>query len=92
MDLYKGFSQSLQTAATEFQKLREPKVTKLKRGYSSNMPGCVSVMAKRHPGQHIGMLPVQLGSHPAGKRSHLEQAWLKVEYYLGLTPKSEQSF
>ena len=31
-----GFSCSLQVAATEFQKLREPKVAKLKRGYSSD--------------------------------------------------------
>ena len=36
-DLYKeGFSQSLQAAATEFKKLREPKVAKFKGGYSSD--------------------------------------------------------
>ena len=36
-DFYEeGFSQSPQVAATEFWKLREPKVAKLKGGYSSN--------------------------------------------------------
>ena len=36
-DLYEeGFSWSLQVAATKFQKLREPKVAKLKEGYSSD--------------------------------------------------------
>ena len=36
-DLYKeGFSYSLQAAATEFHKLREPKVAKLKGDYSSD--------------------------------------------------------
>ena len=34
--LEEGFSHSLQVAATEFRKLREPKVAKLKRGYSSD--------------------------------------------------------
>ena len=37
-DLYEeGFSHSLQAAATEFKKLREPKVAKFKRGYSSDV-------------------------------------------------------
>ena len=36
-DLFEeGFSHSLQAAATEFRILREPKVAKLKGGYSSN--------------------------------------------------------
>ena len=36
-DLYEeGFSHSLQVAATEFGKLRKPKVAKLKGGYSSD--------------------------------------------------------
>ena len=35
MDLFEeGFSCSLQVVATEFRKLREPKVTKFKGGYS----------------------------------------------------------
>ena len=37
-DLFEeGFSCSLQAVATEFQKLREPKVATLKGGYSSNV-------------------------------------------------------
>ena len=32
----KGFSHSLQAAATEFKKLCEPKVAKFKGGFSSN--------------------------------------------------------
>ena len=34
--LQEGFGHSLQAAATEFKKLREPKVAKLKGGYSSD--------------------------------------------------------
>ena len=92
-DLYKeGFSQSLQAAATEFKKLREPKLAKFKRGYSSDASLVFQSWLKdiwvytieHHLSQWEAIQPV--------KDYTSEQARSEVEYYLGLTPKEEQSF
>ena len=49
-------------------------------------------MAERHLGLWIGMSPVQWEAIQLVKNYTSEHAWFKVEYYLGLTPESEQSF
>ena len=92
-DLYEeGFSQSLQAAATEFKKLREPKVAKFKGGYSSDASLVFQSWLK-----DIGVYTIE---HRLSQREAIqlvkdytsEQARSEVEYYLGLTPKQEQSF
>ena len=71
-DLYKeGFSHSLQAAATEFKKLREPKVAKFKGGYSSDASLVYQSWLKDiwvYTMEHCLSLA---GSHPAGERLHL---------------------
>ena len=50
-------------------------------------------MAERYLGLHLRMLPVPVGSNPAGERiTPPSKARSEVEYYLGLSPKEEQSF
>ena len=49
-------------------------------------------MAKRYLGLHSGMSPVPVGSIQLVKDYTLGHAWLKVECYMGLTPKSEKFF
>ena len=49
-------------------------------------------MAQRHTDVCITMLPFPERSHPAGQVFHLRACRLEMEYYLGLTPESEQSF
>ena len=92
-DLFEdGFSHSLQVAATEFQKLREPKVAKLKGGYSSDANLVFQTWLKDI---WVYVLEHHLSQWDAiqlVKDYTSEHAQLKVEYYLGMTPKSEQSF
>ena len=92
-DLYEeGFSDSLQAAAMEFHKLREPKVAKLKGGYSSDaslvyrswLKDIWVYVLEHHLSQWEA---IQLVKDYTSKH-----AWFEVEYYLGLTPKCEQSF
>ena len=92
-DLYEeGFSHSLQVAATEFRKLREPKVAKFKGGFSSNASLvfqswlkdiCICVLEHCLSQQEA----IQLVKDYTSK-----QAKSEIEYYLGLTPESEHSF
>ena len=92
-DLFEeGFSCSLQVATTEFRKLQELKVAKLKGGYSSDASLVylswlkdIQVYGMEHhlfQGEAIQLVKDYTSEH----------AQLKVEYYLGLTPESEQSF
>ena len=92
-DLYEeGFSQSLQAAATEFKKLREPKVAKFKGGYSSDASLVFQSWLKDI---RVYTMVCHLSQQEAiqlVKDYTSEQARSEVEYYLGLTPKEEQSF
>ena len=49
-------------------------------------------MAEGYLGLHHRMSPVPVGSHQLVKDYTSEQVRSEVEYYLGLTPKEEQSF
>ena len=87
-----GFSHSLQAAATEFKKIHELKVAKFKGGYSSN-----ASLVYQSWLRDIGVYTLEhcLSQQEAiqlMKDYSSEQARSKVEYYLGLTPKEEQSF
>ena len=92
-DLFEeGFSQSLQAAATEFKKLCEPKVAKFKGGYSSNASLVFQSWLK-----DIWVYTIECGMSQweaiqLVKDYTSEQARSEVEYYLGFTPKQEQSF
>ena len=92
-DLYEeGFSHSLQAAATEFKKLHEPKVAKFKGGYSSDASLAYQSWLKDI---HVYTIEHHLSQWEAiqlVKDYTSEQARSEVEYYLGLTPKEEQSF
>ena len=78
--------------ATEFRKLREPKVAKLKGGCSSDaslvfqswLKDIQMYVLECHLSQWKGIQLVK------GYTS--EYAWLKIEYFLGLTSKRKQSF
>ena len=92
-DLFEeGFSRSLQAAATEFKKLREPKVAKFIGGYSSDASLIFQSWLKD--------IRVYTFEHHLSQREAIqlvkdytsEQARSEVEYYLGLTPEEEQSF
>ena len=92
-DLYEeGFSQSLQAAATEFKKLREPKVAKFKGGYSSDASLVFQSWLKDIRVYTIEHHLSQQEAIQLVKDYTSEQARSEVEYYLGLTPKEEQSF
>ena len=92
-DLFEeGFSHSLQAAATEFKKLHEPKVAKFKGGYSFDASLAYQSWLKdiwvytiEHHLSHWEAIQL-------AKDYTSEQARSEVEYYLGLTPKEEQSF
>ena len=92
-DLYEeSFSHSLQVAATKFRKLREPKVAKFKGGYSSDASLVFQSWLKD---TRVYVLECHLSQWEAiqlVKEYTSEQAQSEVEYYLGLTPKGEQSF
>ena len=92
-DLYEeGFSRSLQAAATEFKKLREPKVAKFKGGYSSDASLVFQSWLKDI---WVYTMECHLSQQEAiqlVKDYTSEQARSEVEYYLGLTPEEEQSF
>ena len=78
--------------ATEFRKLQELKVAKLKGGYSSDTSLVHQSWLKDI---QVYVMECHLSQWEAiqlVKDYTLEHAQLKVEYYLGLTPKSEQSF
>ena len=93
-DLYEeGFSHSLQETATKFKKLRGPKMAKFQGGYSSNasMAICQSWLKDIQ----VYTIECHLSQWEAiqlVKDSTSKQARSEVEYYLGLTPKEEQSF
>ena len=92
-DLYEeGFSCSHQAATTEFRKLKEPKVAKLKWGYSSN---AILLYLSWLKNIQVHIMECHLSLWEAiqmVKDCTSEHAQLEVEYYLGLTPNSEQSF
>ena len=92
-DLFEeGFSQSLQAAAMEFRKLREPKVAKLKGGYSSNASLVYQLWLKDI---WVYVLEHHLSQWEAiqlVKDYTSEHAQLTTEYYLGLTPQNKQFF
>ena len=91
-DLYEeGFSHSLQAAATEFRKLREPKVAKFK-GYSSNASLVFQSWLKDFQLYVLEHCLSQQEAIQLVKDYTSKQAQSEVEYYLSLTPKSEQSF
>ena len=92
-DLFEeGFSRSLQAAATEFKKLREPKVAKFKGGYSSDASLIFQSWLKDIRVYTIERRLSQWEAIQLVKDYTSEQARSEVEYYLGLTPKEEQSF
>ena len=92
-DLFEeGFSHSLQAAATEFKKLCEPKVAKFKGGYSSNASLAYQSWLKDIWVYTIEHCLSQWEAIQLVKDYTSEQARSEVEYYLGLTPKEEQSF
>ena len=78
-------------AATEFKKLQEPKVAKLKGGYSSDASLVFHLWLKDIL---VYVLECHLSQQEAIQlvKDHTsEHAWLEVEYYLGLTPESKLS-
>ena len=81
MDLFEeGFNCSLQLAVTEFRKLREPKVAKLKEGYSSDDSLVYQSWLKAiwvYILEHSHWEVIQLV-----KDYTSWHAWLEVEYYL----------
>ena len=87
-----AFSCSLQAAAKQFRKLRDPKVAKLKGGYSSDailvfllwLKDIWMYVLEHHLSQQEAIQLVK-GYTP-------KHAWLDVEYYLGMTLESGQSF
>ena len=92
-DLFEeGFSQSLQAAATKFKKLREPKVAKFKGRYSSDASLVFQSWLKDIWVYTIECHLSQQETIQLVKDYTSEQARSEVEYYLGLTPKQEQSF
>ena len=79
-------------AATEFRKLQEPKVAKFKGGYSSNASLVFQSWLKDI---QVYVFECHLSKWEAIQLVTdytSEQAQSEVNYYLGLTPKSEQSF
>ena len=92
-DLYEeGFSQSLQAVATEFKKLREPKVAKFKGGYSSDANLVFQSWLKDIWVYTIECCLSQQEAIQLVKDYTSKQARSEVQYYLGLTAKEEQSF
>ena len=87
-----GFSCSVQAAATKFKKLQELKLAKFKGGYSSDASLVYQSWLK---GIKVYVLECCLSQWEAiqlVKDYTSEQARSEAEYYLGLTPKDEQSF
>ena len=92
-DLFEeGFSRSLQVAATDFKKLREPKVAKFKGSYSSDASLIFQSWLKDIWVYTIECRLSQWEAIQLVKDYTSEQARSEVEYYLGLTPEEEQSF
>ena len=92
-DLFEeSFSRSLQAAATEFKKLREPKLAKFKGGYSSDASLVFQSWLKDIQVYTMERCLSQREAIQLVKDYTSEQARSEVEYYLGLTPEEEQSF
>ena len=92
-ELYEeGFSHSLQAAATDFKKLHKPKVAKFKGCYSSNARLVYQSWLKDIQVYTIEPHLFQWETIQLVKDYISEEARSEVEYYLGLTPKEEQSF
>ena len=92
-DLYEeGFSWTLQAAATESRKLQKPKVAKFKGGYSSDASLVFQSWLKDIQVYTIECSLSQWEAIQLVKDYTSKQARSEVEYYLGLTPKEEQSF
>ena len=92
-DLFEeGFGHSLQVAATELKKLWECKLAKLKGGYSSDTSLVFQSWLQDIWVYVIECHLSQLEAIQLVKDYTSKHAWLKVENYLGLSPKSEQSF
>ena len=77
---------------TEFKKLHEPKMVKFKGGYSSNASLVYQSWLKDIQVYTIECCLSQWEAIQLVKDYTSEQARSEVEYYLGLTPKEEQSF
>ena len=82
----------MQEAATEFKKLRELKVAKFKGGYSSDVSLVFLSWLKDIQVYVLEHCVSQQEAIQLVKDYTLEKARREVEYYLGLTPKDEQSF
>ena len=92
-DLFQeGFGHSLYVAGTEFKMLREPTVAKLKRGYSPNASLVFQSWLKDIWMYVLACHLSQWEAIQLVKEDISEHAWLEVEYYLSLIPKSKQSF
>ena len=92
-DLFEeDFSRSLQAAATVLKKLCEPKVAKFKGGYSFDASLIFQSWLKDIRVYTIEHRLSQRKAIQLVKDYTSEQARSEVEYYLGLTPKEEQSF
>ena len=86
-DLYEeGFSWSLQAAATELKKLREPKVAKFKGGYFSDASLVFQSWLKDIQVYTIECHLTQWEAIQLVKDYTSKQARSKVEYYLGPDP------
>ena len=84
--LHEGLGHSLQAAVTEFKKLWEPKVAKLKGGYSS---GASMVFQSWLKDIWMYILQCRLSQHEPiqlVKDYTTEPMHLEAEYHLGLTP------
>ena len=92
-DLYEeGFSHSLQAGAFTFRKLQEPKVAKLKGGYSSNASLVFQSWLKDIQVYVLECHLSQQEPFQLVKYYTSEQVQSEVEYYLGLTPKVSSLF
>ena len=92
-DLFEeGFSHSLQAVTTEFRKLREPKVAKLKGGYSSDASLVFQLWLKDIWVYAWECCLSQQEAIQLVKDYTSEHVQLEVEYYLGLAPIANSPF
>ena len=85
----KALAVVFQVMATEFRKLREPKLAKLKGSYSSNANLVYQLWLKDIWVYVLEHCLSQWEAIQLVKDYTSEHAQLEVDYYLGLTPKSE---
>ena len=76
----------------EFWKLREPKVAKLKGGYSCDASLVFQLLLKDICVNVLEHCLSQQEAMQLVKDCTSKHAWLEFEYYLCLTPESNQSF